>query len=85
MTKEEEQQAALDRIKESTKVINSASELLEEQMKHVDNCFNFLVDSAEPQDKAQATQTVIKVNALIAKLKQGGDVNDIVKQIKDLA
>ena len=90
MTKEEkkkleEQNAAVDRFKESTKLLDAAQEELGKQLKQADKCFDILIDQAQPEEKAKAQQIVNKVNNLLAKLKGGGDVNDIVKQIKDLA
>lgn len=77
--------AALDQIKQSTKILDDSKEALEKELKQVDSCFNMLIEQASPQDRAKAAQVVQKVKALHLKLKQGADVNDIVKQINNLA
>jgi len=82
---EDRESEALKNIKQSTKNLEDSQEKFKQEMEQVDNCFNMLINQAAPKDKAKAVQTVSKVNDLLAKLKQGGDVNDIVKQIKNLS
>lgn len=87
MKKEElsEEEKALNRFKESTKIVEDSSKLLDAELKRVDNCFNMMVDKASPEEKAKAQEIVKKANALLAKLKKGANVNDIVQQINNLA
>jgi hypothetical protein len=87
MKKEElsEEQKALNRFDESTKILKDSSKQLDKEMEQVDSCFNMMVDQASPKDKARAIETVRKAKALLAKLKKGANVNDIVKQLNNLA
>lgn len=83
--KEERTNEALKQIKQSTKILKDSEKKLEDELKQVDSCFNMLIEQASPQDRVKAAQTVNKVQSLLTKLKQGADVNDIVKQINNLA
>ena len=79
-----EQEQALNRFKETTKILEESGKQLNDELKQVDKCFGMLVDEADPNDKAKALYVANKAKALLAKLKAGGNVNDIVKQLNNL-
>ena len=81
----EEENEALKRLENTTKIIEGSSKQLDEELKQVDKCFDVLLSKAKPEDRAKAERIAKQANVLLAKLKAGADVNDIVKQINNLA
>ena len=83
MTEEDKQ--SIERLNKSSKSIEDSSKQLEHELKQVNTAFDTIILNASPEDKAKAIATKNQANALLAKLKAGGNVNDIIKQLTNLA
>ena len=81
---EEQLSKSIEYLRESTKIFNDSSKQLDKELADADKCFNAMVDMVKPEDQQKALKTVQQVKTLLAKIKQGGNVDEIVKQIKDL-
>jgi endonuclease III len=81
---EEHRQKAIDNLKATTKLFNDTTPQVEEQLKLADQRNAELIAQLEGEDKQKAQRIVQLSKALVDKVKQGADVNEIVKQIKEL-
>jgi hypothetical protein len=70
-------QQATEQIKHSSKELDSA-------LKFASDTMNKAVETAPKEQQTDLSLLVIKSNKLLAQLKEGANVNDIVKQLKAL-
>lgn len=82
---EENQKAeAIKNLQKTTKLLVDASKQLGSEMKTADKCFQSLITSATPHEQQKAQILVQKAKQLINKAKKGGNIEEIVKEIKAL-
>lgn len=85
IAKLEEEKAAQD--KRTIDNLNYATDAMDKTtvlLKGLDDKFAKITSKAAPEDQQKAAKTVNKVKQLLAELKAGGNIDNIVKEINKL-
>ena len=81
---EERQQATMDNLAKAAENKKQAAKDLKKAMDDSKGAISEAIQTLDPKDRQQAINVQNKAIELLAQLKQGGDVNEIVRQLKEL-
>ncbi|NIQ13096.1 MAG: hypothetical protein GTO02_01400 [Candidatus Dadabacteria bacterium] len=78
------QEAIIDNLKKATATLNDSSKILDEKIIEANQVMNDTISKVGGDHQQMLADIVVKSNKLLAQLKSGADVNDIVSKIKNL-
>ena len=61
-----------------------AGEMLEGEIKKANTHFDFLAKKAKPEEQEQVLQAIAKAQSILEKIRQGGDIHNLVAQLQKL-
>ena len=81
---EDREAKAFEYLDKAAKNQEKAARELDGAIKGTNEVFKSIIENTDPLDQAKVQQTVQDVNRLLAEAKNGGNINDIVKNLKAL-
>ncbi len=81
---EEREQEIANYLNKATSNQKKAAEQLKGTIEEANDSFKEAINKAQPQDKAKLIQLVQNVNSLLLKARKGGDIEQIVSELKKL-